>query len=535
VRHQRTRAPRASILLLVLGLGATALLSYQAIGAVRSQRATVSRLLEDYSSVAAWSYTRHAGERIAALLEHLLHPAHPPADVSGRPLTAEMLLLGHKHPEPGCPGGFATGVQGALRFALGGGPLDTAGVMSGGAAAEWLRAGLAAHARAVFKAEWNSALAVLPGNGGAVLVAYTWRRSGGDTVIYAIPLPERGIRAVLDSTFRASPLLPPAVTRGADNAGLLAIEVRAGGAPLLASAPAPGARAVGQTLPARWGALGIRIATVEGSGAQLVIGGLPRSNLPLLLALLALTLGLLLVATSQLRRAHALGRLRGDFVAGVSHELRTPLALQRLALDTLLLDRAADPAVRRRTVEDMSRETTRLTGLVENLLRFGAPANGPGRAMAPVDVGEEAGAVVEEFRALLGSRATLLRTAVEPGVVVAADRSAFRRVLHNLLDNAAKYGPEAQTVTVRLEVRDGRAILAVEDEGPGIPPAERRRVWEPFERGDQAEASETAGSGIGLAVVRDIVEGHGGSAWIEDAPGGGAVVCVALPLGEHVP
>jgi signal transduction histidine kinase len=112
------------------------------------------------------------------------------------------------------------------------------------------------------------------------------------------------------------------------------------------------------------------------------------------------------------------------------------------------------------------------------------------------------------------------------------DPDALRQILLNLLDNAAKYGPDGQTVVVGTS-RDGAHVrIWVEDEGPGIPEAERARVWEPYIRLERGEEHATGGSGIGLAVVKELVELHGGRAWAEDASHGGARLVVELPAGD---
>jgi len=112
--------------------------------------------------------------------------------------------------------------------------------------------------------------------------------------------------------------------------------------------------------------------------------------------------------------------------------------------------------------------------------------------------------------------------AVVPCVVAAVDAEAFRQMLLNLLDNAVKYGPEDQTVTVTLAPADaaGHVQVTVDDQGPGIPHAERERIWERFWRLERDRGSAVAGTGIGLAVVRELAALHGGRAWIEDPPAG---------------
>jgi signal transduction histidine kinase len=115
-------------------------------------------------------------------------------------------------------------------------------------------------------------------------------------------------------------------------------------------------------------------------------------------------------------------------------------------------------------------------------------------------------------------------------VSVRLQRGALRQVLLNLLDNAMKYGGD--TTAVRVEVSQlapGGARLQLDDSGPGVPTKERERIWRPFERGGAARTRAAGGSGIGLTIVREIAEEHGGRAWVESAPGGGARFVVELP------
>jgi signal transduction histidine kinase len=117
----------------------------------------------------------------------------------------------------------------------------------------------------------------------------------------------------------------------------------------------------------------------------------------------------------------------------------------------------------------------------------------------------------------------------EPGAQAHADPDALRQILLNLLDNAVKYGPPGQRVTVAARIRSGELHLWVDDEGPGVSPAERPEVWEPYRR--LPGGASASGCGIGLSVVRDLVALHGGRVAVEDAPGGGARFRCVFPGG----
>jgi signal transduction histidine kinase len=203
----------------------------------------------------------------------------------------------------------------------------------------------------------------------------------------------------------------------------------------------------------------------------------------------------------------------------------------RMFLETLRLGRWQTEEQRDWLLGHVDRETARLSNLVENVLAFSTAARAP-RARDLVDVGAEVADAVRAFEPLAAARGATLRLAADPDAVAPVDRAGFRQVLLNLLDNAVKFGPAGQAVTVRVS-RDGPAVrVAVDDAGPGVPRDERARVWEPFFRGAGEGARVAGGSGIGLAVVREIVAAHGGRAWVDEAPGGGARVVVELPAAE---
>jgi len=257
------------------------------------------------------------------------------------------------------------------------------------------------------------------------------------------------------------------------------------------------------------------------------------------LGVLLLTAGLIVTALVQLRRESDLARLRTDFVSGVSHELRTPLAQIRMFGETLLLGRVRSDTERRRSLEIIDQEARRLTHLVENLLHFSRSERQAHHVTPePTWMAPLVRSVVEAFTPLAAPRRARLRTDLAEGVVAAVDAEAFRQMLLNLLDNAVKYGPEDQTVTVTLAAADaaGRVRVSVDDQGPGVPPAERERVWERFWRLERDRGSAVAGTGIGLAVVRELAALHGGRAWVEDPPAGrGARFALELPAAAAPP
>ncbi len=226
----------------------------------------------------------------------------------------------------------------------------------------------------------------------------------------------------------------------------------------------------------------------------------------------------------------ALDRLKSEFVALVSHELRAPLTNIRSGVELILSaypDLSESP---RRALERVQSETERLATFVEAILDLSALEAGKFPLMlAPVDVAEVAGLVAERFGESLAGR---LRLDVPPGLpAVMADERALTSVLSHLLDNARKYAPAGE---VRIEaVCQGPMVsVSVSDRGPGIPAAERERVFEMFHRLDASDAREVYGHGLGLHLAQRLLASMGGGIRAEEAPGGGARLTFWLPRAD---
>lgn len=268
---------------------------------------------------------------------------------------------------------------------------------------------------------------------------------------------------------------------------------------------------------------------VATAGVPLLTGGaLPGSPWPL-----ALTLGISVVfvtalALLLLARQQELVAERERFVAGVSHELRTPLAQILLYGETLALDRPA-PQTRQQAATIIVRETRRLIHLVENVLSLhrSDQASGPSvpaaHRIAPIV--EE---VVGECRELAANRGVHVSTEVDPSATVLADPVAMRQVFRNLVDNAIRHGREKGHVVVEAHSDGSETCVVVRDDGPGIPVAERARVWLPFSR---LTPEDGKGNGLGLAIVRQLIEGCRGQITLGEAAGGGAEFTVRVPRG----
>ncbi|HYF44714.1 MAG TPA: HAMP domain-containing sensor histidine kinase [Acidimicrobiales bacterium] len=215
-----------------------------------------------------------------------------------------------------------------------------------------------------------------------------------------------------------------------------------------------------------------------------------------------------------------------EFIQETSHELRNPLAVIRTNLDVALADPDTTAAEFRETTGVIARTVDRMSHVVDDLLRY-ARHGAPQLAKEPVDLASVVTDAAEEFRAPAESRDVALEAVAPEGIWVQGDRVALRQALANLLANAVRHAPEGSRVRVAAGVDRGWAWMAVEDQGPGIPEDERDLVFHRFWRKDAEGAP--AGSGLGLSIVRQVAEGHGGEVRLASEVGQGATFSVWLP------
>lgn len=244
----------------------------------------------------------------------------------------------------------------------------------------------------------------------------------------------------------------------------------------------------------------------------------------------------LFAEASEAAALREMDRLKDEFLAAVSHELRTPLTVIAGSLELLATRHAELGPDARRLVEQAERHVRRLGRSVEELLDLAqlqeARIELQREFVAPEALLGEVAAAHEPVLAAKRQRVLVSAGATLPPVLV--DRRRMQQILGNLVQNASRYSPEGTTVALRAQRIGPTVRFAVEDEGPGIPPAERERVFDKFFRG--AATKDTAsGTGLGLAIARTLVELHGGSIWVEDGPTGrGARFVVGIPH-EAVP
>lgn len=233
----------------------------------------------------------------------------------------------------------------------------------------------------------------------------------------------------------------------------------------------------------------------------------------------------LIAQNEQLREGE---RHKRDLISMVSHELRTPLA-SVLGFTSLLLQRDFPPDERRRYLEIVDAQARRLATLAGDFLDVQLLDGG---ALMLVRTPFDLAALVREQVQLFFMQLTTHRLVVDlPDLplVIDGDRDRMSQVVGNLLSNAIKYSPEGGEVRVTAKRNGSQAVVTVADEGVGISPEDSERIFEKFFR--SAEATKTVGgTGLGLAVAREIVSSHGGTLVVESAPGRGSTFVVAMPL-----
>jgi heavy metal sensor kinase len=217
------------------------------------------------------------------------------------------------------------------------------------------------------------------------------------------------------------------------------------------------------------------------------------------------------------------------FTADASHELRTPLAVIR-GIGESGLGETRTPAEYKEAMGSMLEEVDRLTNLVDTLLRLSYGDAGTVRlSREPFDLGQLTRDIVSSLGILAEERNQRLKLDVADGVIVTADRLVLREAITNVVDNAVKYGPRASAIDIRVHADRNQALLTVADEGPGIAPEHRERIFDRFFRVDEGRSRDEGGTGLGLAIAKWAVEVNGGQITV-DTGDRGSIFRIALPI-----
>jgi signal transduction histidine kinase len=241
--------------------------------------------------------------------------------------------------------------------------------------------------------------------------------------------------------------------------------------------------------------------------------------------------GLLLVY-QNVRRELELSRQKSDFVANVSHELKTPLALIRLFAETLELGRVPSDERKKQYYQVINKESQRLAQLINNILDFSRIEAGRKEyRFAKTDLGRIVHDVVEAYRFPIEQQGFSLEVQVADDLPeIEIDKEALGQALLNLVNNAVKYSRDEKSVKIEAKKDGERVLISVADKGIGIAKSEHLKIFEKFYRAEDSLVHETKGSGLGLSLVKHIMEAHGGAVIVESAPGKGSTFTLALPI-----
>jgi signal transduction histidine kinase len=531
-----------SFAILVATLGVVSALAFQAYRAEQDQHATAERALREYAGFAAWKFASNAREELWLSMTELLRPAQQLSPTRiGEALPSPTLLVLQNRRIAHCKQcAYVIPASYYFRLDLNDSALTTTLAEGPEARApeaperRWIRDTITGHAHGMFRADWRVAAVVGSVDGRRLTLAYTIVRDTAGRLVAAYGVVSESNRFVAAYSAKLGlwDLLPPALIKQTGTKNLVSIVVRDEQKNIVYRSPKQFADRYSATYELEKFATGFVVqASLDPKAAHKLVFG-ATSRFPLLMTLLVLTAALVGIAFRQLRREAALARLRADFVSSVSHELRTPLAQIRMFAELLRMGWIRSEQERTRSLEIIDQEARRLGHLVDKVLSFESAERGANPLMAePTALGALIREVLEAFAPLAKARRVSLRLELDDSVVAIVDRGAMRQVLINVLDNAVKYGPAGQTITVGLEaVEQGPwARITVEDEGPGVPAEQRATIWEPFRRLDRDSNSAVAGSGIGLSVVRKLVAGHGGRVAVAEGMVGGARFVIELP------
>jgi two-component system phosphate regulon sensor histidine kinase PhoR len=249
------------------------------------------------------------------------------------------------------------------------------------------------------------------------------------------------------------------------------------------------------------------------------------------------TADILVMTFNDLTPLRRVEEMRADFIANASHELRTPLAALLGFIETLQGPAKDDPVARDKFLGIMQGQATRMARLIDDLLSLSRiELNAHLQPSTPVDLAPIVRQVVDGLQMLARDRGVEIKVALSPDTLtVLGDRDELVRALENLIENALKYGAAGKRVDVtvgRAQTRAGlpEAHVSVRDYGPGISPEHLPRLTERFYRVDVADSRAQGGTGLGLALVKHVLNRHGGRLTIESTPGAGATFTMHIPL-----
>lgn len=275
-------------------------------------------------------------------------------------------------------------------------------------------------------------------------------------------------------------------------------------------------------------ALGIR---TTGPSLKKLVRQRTLNNLYMLTGLDIILIIAVVLAYRSIKREVQLAQNKSDFVSNVSHEIRTPLALISMFAETLLLDRVKSEEKKREYYMIITKETQRLSGIVNKILNFSQTEAGKKNLhIEPQDLSAQVEEVLNTYDFHLKNKGFDYTRELSHGIIVQADQEAFTEIMINLIDNAIKYSPEHKELNIRTGVEQGMGWVAIEDHGAGISKSDQKHIFDKFYRVSSGDLAKSPGTGLGLALVKQLVEKQQGKISVKSEQGKGTTFTIYFPL-----
>jgi signal transduction histidine kinase len=519
---RRTRPILLAGALISIVLGA-ALGVRESVRTRKAQRAAAEHTISDYADFAAYLYTTRA-YLFARDRSRAFDPIHPGMPFPGRadlpPVTA-LSAIPDTTERCGPPEKFPVY---RFRMDLPARTITFAGAAPPEHAVTFIRDSVPRLASTRWVRRAGFGYAFVDGKDGPEAVAFSSALDSSEKVLAVYGY--RSCYGVRDTTdyaqmYEVVRVLPPALTKMMPSESLLTLTIRDGKGRQLYKAPRNGAKSTvyGSSMMPGIGNTSYLVEIRPEVAKMLVIGGIPDA-VPASVLLLVVSIVLAIAGFATLRTELRLVEERERFLANVSHELRTPLQQILTFVQLLRLGRARTDVERQRSLEIIETETHRLIALSDTVMSAAAP-RGRELANAAIQVDDVVRDAAAFYQPLAHAKKMCIDLDIEPATAL-GDAHALKQILVNVLDNAAKYGPVGQTITIGLRDDPDRVRLWVDDHGPGVPAEDRDRVWKPFLRLHRKVEQSTGGAGLGLSIVQDLADQMGAEVEISDAPTGGA-------------
>jgi two-component system phosphate regulon sensor histidine kinase PhoR len=277
-------------------------------------------------------------------------------------------------------------------------------------------------------------------------------------------------------------------------------------------------------------AIGIR---TMGPSLQHLVQERTRTNLYLLIGLDVILIIAVILAFRSIKREVQLAQNKSDFVSNVSHEIRTPLALISMFAETLQLDRVKSEEKKHEYYEIINKETQRLTGIVNKILTFSQTEAGKKNLhIEPLDLTAQLMEVLKTYDFHLKNKGFVCTQHVQNGIRVSADKEAVTEIIINLLDNAIKYSPSRKEINITTGQDQRMGWMAIRDHGIGISRHDQKHIFDKFYRVSSGDLAKSPGTGIGLSLVKQLVEKQNGIISVKSEQGEGTIFTIYFPIAK---